>query len=247
MRIAVIDEDSGFVQVLANHLERAGGKCHVLPGSTAAEAVARMRLNAAVLDPASAGLDRWGSLERLCALLPHFGVVVCTGPSSVADRVRGLRLGADDWITKPCHPAEVAARIEVSIRGRRGGETTAAEPLVAGELEIRRDLFQVYADGTSAGLTRREFELIEVLAGGGGTLVEREEIYARVWGYSMAHGDRSVDVFVGKLRHKLGRISPGWRYIHTHFGVGYRFAAQPLDAGRRRPAAELRPLRRKAA
>jgi DNA-binding winged helix-turn-helix (wHTH) protein len=60
--------------------------------------------------------------------------------------------------------------------------------------------------------------------------MQREEIYQRVWGYAMVHGDRSVDVFVRKLRQKLEKVSPGWRYIHTHFGIGYRFAAEPVDA-----------------
>ena len=59
-------------------------------------------------------------------------------------------------------------------------------------------------------------------------MLEREDIYQRVWGYTMARGDRSVDVFVRKLRQKLEQISPGWRYVHTHFGVGYRFAAEPI-------------------
>ena len=71
---------------------------------------------------------------------------------------------------------------------------------------------------------------IELLAGSEGRVLEREEIYQRVWGYAMVHGDRSVDVFVRKLRSKLERASPGWRYIHTHFGIGYRFAAEPADA-----------------
>jgi DNA-binding response OmpR family regulator len=76
---------------------------------------------------------------------------------------------------------------------------------------------------------RREFELIELLASTEGHVLEREEIYPRLWGYTMVRGDRSVDVFVRKLRQKLERASPRWRYIHTHFGVGYRFAGETLD------------------
>ena len=68
-------------------------------------------------------------------------------------------------------------------------------------------------------------------------MLQREEIYQRVWGYAMAHGDRSVDVFVRKLRQKLEKASPQWRYIHTHFGIGYRFAAEPLRAARGRAGA----------
>ena len=96
----------------------------------------------------------------------------------------------------------------------------------AGEVEIRSDRFQAFVAGQSLELTRREFELIELLAGGEGRVLEREEIYSRLWGYAMVRGDRSVDVFVRKLRQKLEKASPGWRYIHTHFGIGYRFAAE---------------------
>jgi DNA-binding response OmpR family regulator len=157
-------------------------------------------------------------------------VVVCTGQSTVAQRVRGLRLGADDWLTKPCHPEELIARIEAVVRRRRRAESRGqAGAVVAGEIEIRSDRFQAFVGGRSVDLTRREFELIELLASAEGRVLEREEIYQRVWGYAMARGDRSVDVFVRKLRQKLERASPGWRYIHTHFGVGYRFAPVPLE------------------
>jgi DNA-binding response OmpR family regulator len=168
--------------------------------------------------------------------------VVCTGASTVAQRVRGLRLGADDWVTKPCHPEEVIARVESVLRRRRRSETSApATPVVAGEVEIRADQFQAFVAGRSIDLTRREFELISLLAGAEGRVLEREEIYERVWGYAMARGDRSVDVFVRKLRQKLEKASPDWRYIHTHFGVGYRFAPEPAD-GPDAPAAQPVPL-----
>ena len=84
-------------------------------------------------------------------------------------------------------------------------------------------------DDEPATLSRKEYELLYQLAAAGGRVLEREEIYQRVWGYTMVRGDRSVDVFVRKLRQKLERISPSWRYVHTHFGVGYRFAAEALD------------------
>ena len=105
----------------------------------------------------------------------------------------------------------------------------AVEPVLAGEVEVRADQFQAFVRGTSLDLTRREFELIELLAAADGRVLEREEIYSRLWGYAMVRGDRSVDVFVRKLRQKLEKASPRWRYIHTHFGIGYRFAAESLD------------------
>ena len=232
-RLAVLDTDSGFLQVLAKRLEGTGIQHTVLASPVPLDAMVAMRLNALVVDLAVLGPQGWGYLEALCARLPHLGVIVCTGQSSVAQRVRGLRLGADDWVTKPCHPEELVARVEAVVRRRRRAERRSEEPqgFSAGEVEIRRDQFQAFVSGRSVDLTRREFELILLLAEGAGVVLQREEIYERVWGYAMVHGDRSVDVFVRKLRQKLERASPGWRYIHTHFGIGYRFAAEPVDGG----------------
>jgi DNA-binding response OmpR family regulator len=231
LRIAVLDRDSGFIQVLSKRLDRLEWEHRVLAGPVPADAIASMRLSALIVDLAVLGPQAWEWLERLCGALPELGVVVCTGPSTVAQRVRGLRLGADDWITKPCHPEEVIARVQgVARRRRRSSGRTEAKPLQAGEVEIRTDRFQAFVSGASLDLTRREFELIELLATAEGRVLEREEIYSRLWGYAMVRGDRSVDVFVRKLRQKLERASPRWRYIHTHFGIGYRFAAESLDA-----------------
>jgi len=230
LRIAVLDRDSGFIQVLSKRLDRLGWEHRVLASPVPAEAVVSMRLSALVVDLAVLGPQAWGWLERLCEALPELGIVVCTGPSTVAQRVRGLRLGADDWITKPCHPEEVIARVQSVVRRRRrSASRTETEPITAGEVEIRSDRFQAFVGKQSIDLTRREFELIELLAAAEGRVLEREEIYSRLWGYTMVRGDRSVDVFVRKLRQKLEKASPSWRYIHTHFGIGYRFAAESVE------------------
>ena len=230
LRVAVLDTDSGFLQVLGKRLERLGWEHRVLASPVPIETVVAMRLNAIVIDLAVLGPQAWHYLETLCASLPGLGVVVCTGQSTVAQRVRGLRMGADDWLTKPCHPEELLARVEAVVRRRRRAEAREERaPIQTGDVEIRADRFQAYVGDVSVDLTRREFELIELLAAAEGRVLEREEIYQRVWGYAMARGDRSVDVFVRKLRQKLERASPGWRYIHTHFGVGYRFSPEPGD------------------
>jgi DNA-binding response OmpR family regulator len=228
LRVAVLDTDSGFLQVLGKRLERLGWEHRVLASAVPVDAVVAMRLNAIVIDLAVLGPQAWDYLGKLCASLPGLGVVVCTGQSTVAQRVRGLRMGADDWLTKPCHPEELLARVEAVVRRRRRAEARDERgPIRAGEIEIRADRFQAYVGEASVDLTRREFELIELLAAAEGRVLEREEIYQRVWGYAMARGDRSVDVFVRKLRQKLEKASPEWRYIHTHFGVGYRFSPEP--------------------
>jgi DNA-binding response OmpR family regulator len=229
LRVAVLDRDSGFIQVLSKRLERIGFEHRVLASPVPLDTLASMRLSALIVDLAVLGPQAWEWLERVCSALPDLGIVVCTGSSTVAQRVRGLRLGADDWISKPCHPEEVIARVEGLVRRRTHTSGRAPkEPLSAGEVEIRADRFQAFVRGRSLELTRREFELVELLAAAEGRVLEREEIYSRLWGYVMVRGDRSVDVFVRKLRQKLKHASPGWRYIHTHFGIGYRFAAEPV-------------------
>ncbi len=226
LRVAIVDRDSGFLQVLSNRLDAAGWEYRVVPGPVAAERLIGMRLHALIIDLALLGPESGQYLERVCSRLPGLAVVVCTAPSSVAQRVRGLRLGADAWITKPCHPEEVIAIVQAVVRRHRRSEVPLVdEAIEVGEITIRPDRHQAYVGEVSLELTAREFEILHLLSQAERVL-RREEIYERLWGYAMAHGDRSVDVFVGKLRQKLRGGSPGWAYIHTHFGVGYRFAAE---------------------
>ena len=225
-RLAVIDTDSGFLKVLSRRLDAAGWEYRIFSGPVPADELVAMKLSALLLDLRVVEPIGWEFLERAAGMLPDLGLVVITQDATVAQRVRGLRLGADDWIAKPAHPEEVIARLEAVVRRRRRGQPRPdVGPLVAGDLEIRPDQFEAFAAGKPVGLTRREYELLSVLADAGGRVLERDDIYQRVWGYSMAHGDRSVDVFVRKLRAKLRQHSPNWEYIHTHFGVGYRFEA----------------------
>jgi len=225
----VLDSDSGFVRVLVNRLEGMGWQYRRLEAAPRVEEFVAMRVNALVVDLGLLGPQAWEFLEKLTGAIPGLGVVVCTGRSTVAQRVRGLRMGADDWVTKPCHPEEVLARVEAVVRRRKQASGRDDGPVVAGGLEIRADQFQAFAGGRSVDLTRREFEVIQLLAHAEGKVLQREEIYQQVWGYAMAHGDRSVDVFIRKVRQKLEDASPEWKYIHTHFGVGYRFDPELRD------------------
>jgi DNA-binding response OmpR family regulator len=251
LRLAILDSDSGFVRVLVKRAGDLGWQYRRLEAPPRTEEFIAMRVNALVVDLSLLGAGAWDFLERVSAGLPGLGIVVCTGRSTVSQRVRGLRLGADDWVTKPCHPEEVLARVEAVIRRRkRASARVESGPLMAGELEIRADQFQAFARSQSVELTRREFEVLQLLAQAEGKVLQREEIYQAVWGYAMAHGDRSVDVFVRKVRQKLEKASPDWSYIHTHFGVGYRFdpeghgdesAGTPLAAEVEVPASAIPP------
>src|ERR1044072_4792654 len=162
IRLAVIDSDTGFLQVLGKRLEGAGWPYRVLASPVPLDAIVAMRLNAVVVDLAVLGPPGWSYLDKFCTRLPHLGVIVCTGQSSVAQRVRGLRLGADDWVTKPCHPEELIARIEAVVRRRKRADVRVEKgPVVIGEVEIRADQFQGFVAGVSVELTRRDDEVIQ--------------------------------------------------------------------------------------
>jgi DNA-binding response OmpR family regulator len=245
VRVALIDDDSGLLTLLARRFAPLRWDSEVVPYPAGPEQLAAMRLHAVIVNPALTGLEY---LERLAGGLPGVALLVCSAPAPVADRVRALRAGADDWVSKPCHPEELVARIEAVLRRRRAGELPLEQDaIVAGELAIRPDRFDAYVGENAASLSRKEFELLYQLAAAGGRVLEREDIYQRVWGYTMVRGDRSVDVFVRKLRHKLERISSDRRYVHTHFGVGYRFAAEPVNEAPQDTAADAQssePARR---
>jgi DNA-binding response OmpR family regulator len=227
VRAALVDDDSGLLMVLDRRLDALGWEREVLSYAAGPDQISALRVHVLIINPALTGLDYIGRIARS---LPGLALIVCSGPAPVADRVRALRAGADDWVTKPCHPEELLARVQAILRRRRAGEVSTLDAaLTAAELTIRPDRFDAFVGARSCSLSRKEFELLHQLARAEGRVLEREEIYQRVWGYTMVRGDRSVDVFVRKVRQKLELISPGWRYLHTHFGVGYRFAAQPAD------------------
>src|SRR5204863_4414584 len=226
VRVIVIDPETAFTRAFVRRAELVGWQTRLFTSPPATEALDGA--HALVVD-ADTCPDLWGLIDAISVALPVMGLVVLSRESTVGDRVRALRLGADDWVAKPAHPEEVLARVNAVVRRRQRAivPEIAAGPITAGELAIRPDRFQAYVGERSVGLTRREYELLELLAGAGGRVLEREDIYLRIWGYAMVRGDRSVDVFVGKVRTKLAAASPGWRYVHTHFGVGYRFGAEP--------------------
>ena len=244
IRIALLDDDSGLRTVMERRFAALRWQWEVLSYPPSPEQLAALRVQALVLNPALTGLEY---LEKLAAKAPSLAVLVIASQGTVADRVRALRGGADDWIAKPAHPEELVARIQAVMRRRRIGEQIEDDDdMAVGELVIRPDHFDAFVDNEPAGLSRKEFELLRQLAAADGRVLERDVIYQRVWGYMMVRGDRSVDVFVRKLRTKLEKLSPEWRYVHTHFGVGYRFAAEPIvaEAHHSAPAQPAAPVAR---
>jgi DNA-binding response OmpR family regulator len=227
VRAALLDRDSGFRLVLARRMSERGWHHHEFASQVPAKRLLELDVEVVIVDAALFGTRIWRWLDRVAVDERGPALVVCTAESTPGDRVRALRIGADDWLGKPCHPEEVIARVESVLRQRRRFGWSA-EPLLAGELELRPGDFQAFVGGSSLNLTMREFQVLDVLFARPDTTLAREAIYTEVWGTAMPRDDRSVDVVVHKLRRKLLSASPRWVYIHTHPAVGYSFAPSLL-------------------
>jgi DNA-binding response OmpR family regulator len=224
----VLDHDRDFVTGLAAPMRARGWKVtelsrHPEPGELQALALNALLVNVSTLT----GDVVW--LFRQVAETPSLAIIACSEHSTVTQRVEALRSGLDGWIETSCDPDEVLARLQAVIRARHSTAVGSRPATIrSGELEVRRSVYDAVVDGHRAGLTTREFEVLELLAGHEGAVLERQQIYAGVWGADVPLGERSVDIFVSRIRLKLKRISPGWRYLHTHAGIGYRFEAQDV-------------------
>jgi DNA-binding response OmpR family regulator len=226
-RFLVIDSDSTLVAQLAREKVEDGWEFDRRTRSVEAELVLKMKVEAVLIDPVAVGPSGWEYLGELSGI-SDLPLVVYTGRVSRERRVTGLRGGVDEWITKPMDPTEIVARLESVVRTGRPPSLRPVEKMSFGELVIEPRYRQAQIRGENLALTLRELDLLIVLARSEGRVVDRETLYRQAWGYSMPFGDRSVDVFVAKLRQKLDRWSRDFSYIHTHYGVGYRFEAVPL-------------------
>jgi DNA-binding response OmpR family regulator len=169
--------------------------------------------------PAVSGYSVLQEIRRMGGL----PVIVLTARADEADRVAGLELGADDYVTKPFSPRELVARVRAVARRGRASEDTAGHPLRAGDLEIDRQRFEVKMKGRLVELTRKEFDLLAALARTPGRVFGREELLDLVWGQDGFVEPRTVDVHVARLRAKFIAARAPEPGIETVRGVGYRF------------------------
>ncbi len=215
--VLVIEDERSIADLIRLYLSREGFGVQVEADGRAGLAAAR-RLHpvAIVLDVGLPGLDG----TEVCRQLRQAGdwtpVLFVTARDDEVDRVLGLELGADDYITKPFSPRELVARVKTVLR--RGGGTPGEEPvLTLGEVRLDPGRRRVWAADTEVMVTTTEFDLLAHLMRRPGRVYDREQLLSEVWGYAAAAGTRTVDVHIAQLRAKLGPQSP----IRTVRGVGY--------------------------
>ena len=229
-RILIAEDDRVIATTMATHLRHAGFDVEVSDrGDRAMRKLRFERPDVAVIDLMLPGMDGWGITEAARAEGLHIPVIVVSARASEQDKVHALRLGADDYLAKPFGMAELVARVQAVLRrARTPSEDERRERIEVPGLLVDPDLHRAFLDGTDAGLTALEFRLLYALAAECGRALTRDQLQQRVWGMPHRPRDRSVDVCVRKLREKLDRRSTGYSYIHTHYGVGYRFDAVPV-------------------
>ena len=227
-KVLIVEDDEVIGQGVANHLSVAGFEPLVVGrGETG---LARLRYehpDVCVLDLMLPGLDGWKLLETARREGIGTPIIVISARGSEEDRVRALEIGADDYLVKPFAMAELVARVRsVARRGVRQERVHRGESIEFEELRIDPLNVQAYVDGRSADLTPTEFRLLYALALEAGRVVSREELMQTIWGRRHRHRDRTVDVFIRKLRNKIDRRATRHSFIHTRFGVGYKLEPQ---------------------
>jgi two-component system alkaline phosphatase synthesis response regulator PhoP len=225
-RVLIVEDEQDIAGLVKHTLERIGG-LHVevvQSGDAALRMVTENPPDLILLDlnlPVLSGLEVCRILRSRPATA-HVPIIMLTARTSESDRVTGLDVGADDYVTKPFSLRELAARVRAILR--RGGDQARKElsPLVyrGKHLVADFDAVAVSVDGSQVRLTRREFELLRYLVENRNRVLSRDRLLERVWGYDRFVETRSVDVHVGRLRGKLGQAG---RQIETVVGLGYRF------------------------
>jgi DNA-binding response OmpR family regulator len=223
-KVLIIEDDEVIAQGMARHLQAAG--FDPLGVSNGEAGLARLRYerpDVCVLDLMLPGADGWKLIETARNEGIGTPILVVSARGTEHDRVHALELGADDYLVKPFSMKELIARVGAAARrGVSAQEPRRGDPIEIEELKLDPGNVQAYVAGESADLTPTEFRLLYALALERGRVLTRDELLQKVWGRRATHRDRTVDVFVRKLREKIDHRAPRHTFLQTRYGVGYK-------------------------
>jgi len=233
-KVLIVEDDEVIASSMAQHLSGAG--FDPITVGRGEVGLARLRYEApdvVVLDLMLPGLDGWSLIESARAEGIGTPIIVVSARGTEHDRVHALQIGADDYLVKPFSMKELVARVQAAARrGVRAQPEERGEAIEIEELRIDPREVQAYVDGESAELTPTEFRLLYALALDRGRVTTRDELLQKIWGRRETHRDRTVDVFVRRLRDKIDRIAPRHTFIQTRYGVGYKLEPVGKDEQR---------------
>ena len=231
-KVLIVEDDRVISEGMARHLAAAGFDPVVV--GKGEQGLARLRFerpDVVVLDLMLPERDGWSVIEAARSEGIATPIVVVSARGTEHDRVHALEIGADDYLVKPFSMKELVARVRAaSRRATRREESPRGEPIDIEELRIDPREVQAFVDGESAELTPTEFRLLYQLALERGRVVTRDELLQKIWGRRETHRDRTVDVFVRRLRDKIDRRASRHTFIQTRYGVGYRLEPAEKEA-----------------
>ncbi len=223
--VLIVEDDSNIAELLRLYLEKEGYHAAIAAdGGAGVELCRKLRPDLVLLDLMLPVLDGYGVLREIREE-SNVPVIMITANGEMMDKVSGLKLGADDYITKPFEMKEVLARVEAVLRraGAEGdGHGTAPRRLVFDKLVIDLDAFELIVDGKKVDTPPKEMELLYHLASTPNRVYTRNQLLDEVWGFDYFGDSRTVDVHIKRLREKLEGVSEHWS-LKTVWGVGYKF------------------------
>jgi two-component system phosphate regulon response regulator PhoB len=223
--ILVVDDEADLAELVAFNLERHGFRtAKVMDGRSAIDAACSLLPSLIILDlmlPDVDGLDVFRTLKQKeeTASIP---ILMLTAKAEEVDRIVGLELGADDYVTKPFSPRELVLRVKAILRRAPQQTETASTAVEFGPIRMDPERFEAFIEGEPVTLTSTEFRLLQEFVTRRGKVLTRHHLLENVWGYVHNVTDRTVDTHVKRLRQKIGPVAAA--YIETVRGVGYRFA-----------------------
>ncbi len=225
-RILVVDDDRAVARLMRGYLEQAGYEVQVAhDGTTALHMIRRERPDLLLLDLMLPERDGWEvtRILRGDATLAPLPIIMLTARVTDSDKIDGLELGADDYVTKPYNPREVVARVRARLRIQQGMQQAVASPLLrVGALELNPNRMQVTLAGQEVTLTATEFEILHVLMAHPGYVLTRSELIRQAMGHDFEGVERTLDSHIRNLRRKIEPDPKHPTYIKTVYGIGYR-------------------------
>jgi DNA-binding response OmpR family regulator len=228
-KVLLIEDDEVIAQAMMRHLQAAGHKPKwVAKGEQGLAALRYEAPDVCVLDLMLPQRDGWSVIEAARDEGIGTPIIVVSARGTEHDRVHALDIGADDYLVKPFSMNELVARVQAAARrGVRAPEPARGEPIEIEELRIDPREVQAFVDGESVELTPTEFRLLYQLALDRGRVVSRDELLQKLWNRRESHRDRTVDVFVRRLREKIDKRATKHTFIQTRYGVGYKLEPEP--------------------
>jgi DNA-binding response OmpR family regulator len=228
-KVLIVEDDEVIADGMARHLTGAGFEpIRVDNGTAGLRRLRYERPDVCVVDLMLPGTDGWALIESARSEGIGTPIVVVSARGTEHDRVHALEIGADDYLVKPFSMKELVARVQANARrGPRAEAERRGGPIEIEELRLEPNEVQAYVHGEDAGLTPTEFRLLYTLAQETGRVLSRDELLQRIWGRRETHRDRTVDVFVRKLREKIDKRARDHTFIQTRYGVGYKLDPEP--------------------